>query len=77
MHHPAKAEKVLELRFPRIDQCQIAETYLPLHWTKFTQRKNVANSLYSGRLAAAVPAGYIAAFPINAWLIGKELKRCH
>jgi hypothetical protein len=27
--------------------------------------------------AAAVPAGYIAALPVNYWLIGKELKKCH
>jgi hypothetical protein len=25
----------------------------------------------------AVPAGYIAAYPVNAWLIGKQLKHCH
>jgi hypothetical protein len=28
-------------------------------------------------LMIAIPAGYIAAFPVNLWLIGKEMKRCH
>jgi len=38
---------------------------------------SVFNPLFWEALAAAVPAGYLAAFPVNAWLIGKELKRCH
>jgi hypothetical protein len=38
---------------------------------------SIGNPLFWEALAAAVPAGYVAAFPINAWLIGKELKRCH
>lgn len=25
----------------------------------------------------AVPAGYLAALPVNFWLIGRQLKRCH
>jgi MerR family transcriptional regulator, copper efflux regulator len=28
-------------------------------------------------LAAAVPAGYLAAWPINLWLLGRNLKKCH
>lgn len=28
-------------------------------------------------LMVAIPAGYVAAFPVNAWLIGKQLKKCH
>lgn len=38
---------------------------------------SILNPLFWEALLAAVPAGYIAAFPVNAWLIGKELKRCH
>jgi len=38
---------------------------------------SITNPLFWEALAAAVPAGYIAAFPVNFWLIGKELKRCH
>ncbi|MFH1067107.1 MAG: DUF4396 domain-containing protein [bacterium] len=28
-------------------------------------------------LAAGVPAGYIAALPVNYWLLNRHLKRCH
>ena len=38
---------------------------------------SVTNPLFWEALLAAVPAGYIAAFPVNLWLIGKEMKRCH
>ncbi len=38
---------------------------------------SVFNPLFWEALAFAVPAGYIAAFPVNYWLIGKEMKRCH
>jgi len=38
---------------------------------------SVFNPLFWEALAIAVPAGYIAAFPVNYWLIGKEMKRCH
>ncbi len=38
---------------------------------------SVLNPLFWEALAFAVPAGYIAAFPINFWLIGKEMKHCH
>jgi hypothetical protein len=38
---------------------------------------SVFNPLFWEALAIAVPAGYIAAFPVNFWLIGKEMKRCH
>jgi hypothetical protein len=38
---------------------------------------SVFNSVFWEALAVAIPAGYIAAFPVNYWLIGKEMKRCH
>jgi hypothetical protein len=38
---------------------------------------SVFNPMFWQALAAAVPAGYIAAFPVNYWLIGNEMKRCH
>lgn len=28
-------------------------------------------------LVAAIPAGYVAAWPVNWWLIGRNLKQCH
>jgi len=38
---------------------------------------SISNLLFWEALAVAVPAGYIAAFPVNAWLIKRELKKCH
>ncbi len=38
---------------------------------------SLSNPLFWEALAAAVPAGYLAALPVNGWLIGKQLKRCH
>lgn len=38
---------------------------------------SMANPLFWEALAIAVPAGFVAALPVNAWLIGKELKKCH
>jgi len=38
---------------------------------------SLGNPLFWEALAAAVPAGYIAAFPVNAWLIRRQLKKCH
>lgn len=38
---------------------------------------SITNPVFWQALLMAIPAGYIAAFPVNAWLIGRELKRCH
>ena len=39
---------------------------------------SIFNPLFWEALAFAVPAGYVAAFPVNYLLIGKELKKgCH
>lgn len=38
---------------------------------------SVASRQFWQALLVAVPAGYVAAFPVNAWLIGKQLKKCH
>jgi F0F1-type ATP synthase assembly protein I len=38
---------------------------------------SLANLLFWKALAMAVSAGYIVAFPVNAWLISKQLKKCH
>jgi Domain of unknown function (DUF4396) len=38
---------------------------------------SLGNPLFWEALAVAVPAGYIAALPVNAWLIGRQLKKCH
>jgi hypothetical protein len=38
---------------------------------------SISNPLFWQGLAVAVPAGYIAALPVNFWLIGRQLKKCH
>lgn len=39
---------------------------------------SILSPLFWQAIAVAIPAGYIAAFPVNFWLIGKELKKgCH
>lgn len=38
---------------------------------------SVANPLFWKALAIAVPAGFIAALPVNAFLIAKQMKKCH
>jgi len=38
---------------------------------------SVFNPLFWEALAMAVPSGYIVALPVNAWLIGRQLKSCH
>lgn len=38
---------------------------------------SVTDPLFWRGLAFAVPAGYIAALPVNYWLLKRELKRCH
>jgi len=38
---------------------------------------SLSNPLFWEALAVAVPAGYVLALPVNAWLIGKQMKKCH
>ena len=38
---------------------------------------SVFNSLFWEALGAAILAGYVAALPVNAWLIGRQMKKCH
>lgn len=41
---------------------QVASMAEPVFWIGF---------------AAALPAGFVAAYPVNWWLIGRNLKHCH
>lgn len=41
------------------------------------QAMSLAEPVFWYSLAAAIPAGYVAAWPVNWWLIGKNLKHCH
>ena len=38
---------------------------------------SVASWMFWRGLAVAVPAGFLAAWPVNYWLIRRELKTCH
>jgi hypothetical protein len=38
---------------------------------------SLGNPMFWEALAAAVPAGYVAALPVNAWLIKRQMKKCH
>lgn len=39
--------------------------------------KSIATWMFWRGLAFAVPAGFLAAWPVNYWLLKKELKACH
>ena len=39
--------------------------------------ETLADPLFWWGLAVAAVAGFLAAWPVNHWLIGRELKRCH
>jgi hypothetical protein len=38
---------------------------------------SVASWMFWKGLALAVPAGFFAAWPVNYWLLKRELKACH
>jgi hypothetical protein len=38
---------------------------------------SVASSMFWRGIALAVPAGFLAAWPVNYWLLKRELKACH
>jgi len=39
--------------------------------------KSVATWMFWRGLAVAIPAGFLAAWPVNYWLLKRELKACH
>lgn len=39
--------------------------------------KSIFEPIFWIGIAVAIPAGFIAAWPVNKWLIGRELKKCH
>ena len=41
------------------------------------QVTSMADPLFWIGFGAALPAGFVAAYPINLWLIGRNLKHCH
>ncbi|MCP4922460.1 MAG: DUF4396 domain-containing protein [bacterium] len=47
------------------------------YWLGGVSAPSVFSLIFWMGLIAALPVGYIAAFPINYWLISKHLKKCH
>ena len=41
------------------------------------QAASVLDPIFWVGIAAAVPAGFLAAWPVNWWLIKRDLKKCH
>jgi len=41
------------------------------------EAQSVASWMFWRGLLFAVPAGFLAAWPVNYWLIRRELKACH
>lgn len=46
-------------------------------WMGGMQVMSVVEPIFWISLVAAIPAGYAAAWPVNWWLIGRNLKHCH
>jgi len=42
-----------------------------------TQAPSVFSAIFWVGIAAAIPAGFLAAWPVNWWLIRRDLKKCH
>lgn len=47
------------------------------YWLGGMQAMSVWEPVFWLSLLAAIPAGYVAAWPVNWWLIGKNLKHAH
>ncbi len=41
------------------------------------QAPSVFSPIFWAGIAVAVPAGFLAAWPVNAWLLKRDLKSCH
>lgn len=41
------------------------------------QAPSVLSPVFWLGIAAAIPAGFLAAWPVNAWLLKRDLKKCH
>lgn len=54
---------------------------LVMNWVDYEMGGMAADTVFSWMfvrgLLFAVPAGFLAAWPVNYWLLGRELKACH
>lgn len=52
-----------------------------MNWVDYEMGGMAASTVLSwpfvSALLVAVPAGFLAAWPVNYWLLGRELKACH
>ena len=46
-------------------------------WMGGMQVNSIMHPMFWISLGVAVPAGFVAAWPVNFWLLKKELKACH
>jgi hypothetical protein len=47
------------------------------YWVGGVQAMSVTAPIFWMGMAAAIPAGFLAAWPVNYWLLKRQLKRCH
>lgn len=59
----------------------IAVMELAMNGTDYTvggvHAKSIFEPIFWIGIVVAIPAGFVAAWPVNKWLIGRELKKCH
>ena len=47
------------------------------YWMGGMQAGSIFTWQFAAALLVAVPAGFLAAWPVNAWLLSRNLKACH
>jgi hypothetical protein len=47
------------------------------YWVGGVSASSIFESIFWIGILLAIPAGYMAALPVNYWLIKKHLKKCH
>ena len=54
---------------------------IAMNWADYSvggmQAGSVLEPVFWMGIAVAVPAGFLAAWPVNWWLINRDLKKCH
>ena len=54
---------------------------IAMNWADYSvggmQAGSVLEPVFWAGIAVAVPAGFLAAWPVNWWLIDRDLKKCH
>ena len=54
---------------------------IAMNWADYAvggmQAGSVLNPVFWIGIAVAIPAGFLAAWPVNWWLINRDLKKCH